>query len=89
MSQGLKDAYYLLLIKLTFSGGGSALLPAPIPPISLDELGQLTKLMSLHGATINEMNIIRKHVELLKGGGLAKVASPAKVGRKCLKLVLN
>ena len=51
----------------------------PTPPITIDELLELTKLMSLHGATIQEMNIVRKNVEVLKGGGLAEVALPAKV----------
>jgi glycerate 2-kinase len=60
-------------------GGGSALLPMPIPPISLSELMQLTSLISRKGATITELNIIRKQLEILKGGGLARLAYPAKV----------
>ena len=60
-------------------GGGSALLPAPIPPVTLDELVQVTRLLARRGATIHELNTLRKHVELMKGGGLAMAASPAQV----------
>lgn len=60
-------------------GGGSALLPLPCPPITLEEEAALTKTLSQNGATINDMNTIRKHIEELKGGGLAKAAFPAQV----------
>jgi len=61
------------------SGGGSALLPAPIPPVTLPELVDVTRLLARGGATIYQLNTIRKHLELMKGGGLAKAAYPAKV----------
>ena len=60
-------------------GGGSSLLPLPCPPITLAEETELTKTLSQNGATINDLNTIRKHIEELKGGGLAKAAHPAQV----------
>ncbi|CAL1548502.1 unnamed protein product [Lymnaea stagnalis] len=61
------------------SGGGSALLPAPEPPVSLEDILCLTKLMSRSGASIMDLNTVRKHIDILKGGGLAELAYPAKV----------
>jgi glycerate 2-kinase len=65
------------LIICAFSGGGSALLPAPCPPLSLDEKQQTTRLLLESGATIDEINAIRKHLSRIKGGWLAKTAYPA------------
>ena len=65
------------LIICAFSGGGSALLPAPSPPINLDEKQESTRLLLECGATINEINTIRKHLSRSKGGWLAKAAYPA------------
>ena len=70
---------YRVLKKYKISGGGSALLPLPISPVTLGEEMELTKLMSNSGATIDELNILRKNIEVLKGGGLAKQAKPAQV----------
>ncbi|ELU02178.1 hypothetical protein CAPTEDRAFT_171427 [Capitella teleta] len=67
------------LVLALFSGGGSALLPAPYPPVTLEEMAQVTRILSHKGATIQQLNTVRKHLEILKGGGLAKVAAPAKV----------
>jgi hydroxypyruvate reductase/glycerate 2-kinase len=55
-----------------FSGGGSALLPAPAPGITLADKQQVTKLLHACGATINEMNSVRKHLSAVKGGRLAE-----------------
>ena len=71
-----------------FPGGGSALLPAPVPPLTLDQVVEVTQLMSRNGATIHQLNTVRKNLELLKGGGLAGAASPAKVGNHSLQLAL-
>lgn len=57
------------------TGGGSALLPAPVPEISLAEKIQLTKLMSAAGANIEQLNIVRSKVSAVKGGGLARACS--------------
>jgi hydroxypyruvate reductase len=65
------------LIICAFSGGGSALLPAPRPPLSLDEKQQTTRLLLESGATIDEINAIRKHLSRSKGGWLAQTAYPA------------
>ena len=65
------------LIICAFSGGGSALLPAPSPPINLDQKQETTRLLLDSGATINEINAIRKHLSGTKGGWLAKTAVPA------------
>src|SRR5262245_58089153 len=53
------------------SGGGSALLPAPAAGLTLEEKQQVTKLLHACGATINEMNCVRKHLSGIKGGLLA------------------
>jgi len=67
------------LIICAFSGGGSALLPAPSPPLTLDQKQETTRLLLECGATINEINAIRKHLSRSKGGWLAKEAYPATV----------
>ncbi len=58
----------LLLVLL--SGGASALLPAPVDPISLADKQETTRSLLTCGATIHEINIIRKHLSRLKGGRL-------------------
>jgi len=67
------------LVICAISGGGSALLPAPAPPITLEEKRRLTGLLLAAGATIGELNTVRKHLSLLKGGQLARAAAPATV----------
>ncbi len=67
------------LVIFLISGGGSALLPAPAPPITLAEKRELTKLVLAAGASIGELNAVRKHLSLLKGGQLARAAAPAPV----------
>jgi glycerate 2-kinase len=54
------------------SGGGSALLPAPAPGVTLEDKQQVTRLLHASGATINEMNAVRKHLSRIKGGRLAQ-----------------
>jgi len=67
------------LVLCAFSGGGSALTPAPRPPISFSEKQQTTQLLLDCGATIDELNALRKHLSIIKGGQLAKLAYPATV----------
>ena len=62
-----------------FSGGGSALMPAPAQGLSLAEKVRTTDLLLKSGANIEEMNIVRKHLAKLKGGRLAEVLSGAEV----------
>jgi hydroxypyruvate reductase len=59
------------------SGGGSALLPMPSPGLSLEDKQAATKLLLACGATINEINAVRKHISQVKGGQLARAAHPA------------
>lgn len=54
------------------SGGGSALLPAPVEDVTLADKQQVTLLLHACGATINEMNAVRKHLSRIKGGRLAQ-----------------
>src|SRR5262245_2053375 len=54
------------------SGGGSALLPAPVPGISLADKQALTRHLSAAGANITELNTVRKQLSRIKGGGLAR-----------------
>lgn len=67
------------LVLVLVSGGGSALTPAPVPPITLADKQALTRLLLAAGATINQLNAVRKHCSLLKGGQLARAAAPARV----------
>jgi len=63
------------LILCNISGGGSALMTSPIPGITLDEIQTLTSQLLACGATIDEINTIRKHIDYVKGGGLLAQAS--------------
>jgi len=67
------------LIICLISGGGSALMTLPAEGTDLDELQELTRLLLASGADIGEMNTLRKHLDQLKGGGLARLAAPAQV----------
>jgi glycerate 2-kinase len=67
------------LVLFLVSGGGSALTPAPVPPITLEEKQAVTRLLLAAGATINELNAVRKHLSRFKGGLLARAAAPALV----------
>lgn len=59
------------------SGGGSALMPLPAAGISLEDKQAATKLLLACGATINEINTVRKHISQVKGGQLARAVYPA------------
>jgi hydroxypyruvate reductase len=61
------------------SGGGSALLEEPVAGVSLADMQELTAAMLKSGATINQMNAIRKHLSRVKGGQLARLAAPARL----------
>lgn len=65
------------LLIAVISGGASALTPAPVPPMSLAQKQELTKKLLACGATIHEINTVRKHLSSFKGGQLAKLAYPA------------
>lgn len=65
------------LLLALISGGASALLADPAPPIELADLKELTGELLRSGADIGDINTVRKHVSVLKGGGLARLAAPA------------
>jgi glycerate 2-kinase len=70
-----KDDLLICLI----SGGGSALVANPLGGISLEDLQSLTSSLIESGARIDEINILRRKLDRLKGGGLAQMAAPARV----------
>ena len=67
------------LVLFLVSGGGSALTPAPASPVTLAEKQEVTRLLLACGAAIGELNLVRKHLSVFKGGQLARAASPATV----------
>jgi hydroxypyruvate reductase/glycerate 2-kinase len=67
------------------SGGGSALLPAPVDDVTLQDKQRVTGLLHACGATINEMNVVRKHLSKVKGGRLAQ----AFTGRSLVSLIIS
>lgn len=67
------------LVIALISGGGSALLPLPPTEITLKQKQSLTNELLRCGATIQELNTVRKHFSIAKGGGLARAAHPATV----------
>jgi hydroxypyruvate reductase len=67
------------LLVVLLSGGASALLPAPAAGVTLEDKARTTGLLLKAGATIHELNTLRKHLSRLKGGGLARLAAPARV----------
>lgn len=71
------------------SGGGSALMTFPAEEIGLSGLQKTTSMLLKCGATIEEMNTIRKHLDLIKGGGLLKHIYPAKSVHLILSDVLG
>jgi hydroxypyruvate reductase len=62
------------LCLVLISGGGSALLPAPAPGVTLEEKQAVTRFLMHAGATIHELNAVRKQLSAIKGGGLARAA---------------
>ena len=79
-----KDAVLVLV-----SGGGSALLPAPSEGVTLEDKMETTLQLLACGATIHEMNAVRKHLSTLKGGGLARRAAPARIEAHLLSDVIG
>ena len=64
------------LVFCLISGGGSALMPLPLPGLTLEDKQKTTQALLDCGATIHEINTIRKHISAVKGGKLAKTAYP-------------
>ncbi|MDR0871028.1 MAG: DUF4147 domain-containing protein [Planctomycetaceae bacterium] len=67
------------------SGGGSALLPAPVSGITLQDKQEITRLLSESGADIQELNTVRKQISTVKGGGLKRLCA----GKKLITLILS
>ena len=67
------------LVLCLLSGGGSALLPLPAPGLTLDHEQIVSRALLASGATISEMNCVRRHVSAIKGGRLAAACHPARV----------
>jgi glycerate 2-kinase len=85
ISRAQKDELVLVLV----SGGGSALIPYPVDTITLQEKIAATGFLLACGATINQINCVRKHLSQLKGGGLARLAVPADLHALILSDVLG
>jgi glycerate 2-kinase len=81
VEQAKKDDLIICLI----SGGGSSLMPLPRGEISIADKRRITDDLLMCGATINEINTVRKHISDFKGGWLAKKAYPATI----LNLILS
>ncbi len=78
------------LVVCLISGGGSSLLTLPAPPLTLSDIKQTFDLLIRRSpATINEINIIRKHLSQVKGGRLAEICYPAKIHSLIISDVLN
>lgn len=73
------------LVVCVLSGGGSALMAAPVEGVDVGDLQRMTKLMLGSGMTIHEINTVRKHLSRVKGGRLAEKIHPA----TCITLVLS
>jgi hydroxypyruvate reductase len=67
------------LVIALISGGGSALLPLPAEEVDLADKQEMTRQLLACGATIREINVIRKHLSRIKGGRLAAAAAPARL----------
>lgn len=67
------------LVLVLISGGASALLVEPIGELTLKEKSAIHEQLLLSGASVAEMNCVRKHISAIKGGRLAKICEPAQV----------
>ncbi len=79
-----KDLVFCLI-----SGGGSALVTAPYAGISLADMRELTRQLLACGSRIDEINTLRRHLDRIKGGGLAKHIAPATLVSLILSDVVN
>jgi len=82
MTEGVGEEDFVIVL---ISGGGSALMTCPAEGVSLEDVKALTQLLLLSGASIDELNAVRKHVSAFKGGQLARRLHPSRV----LGLVLS
>ncbi len=89
IAERVQNAQEHELVLVLVSGGGSALIPYPAGQITLQEKIATTDLLLASGATINQINCVRKHLSQLKGGGLARMAAPAHLHALILSDVLG
>jgi len=86
LAESLGEADLLIVL---LSGGSSALLAAPVDGLTLDDVGTTTRALMEAGATINQVNAVRRQLLAATGGGLARTASPAQVVTLVLSDVLG
>lgn len=86
MVSGLSDEDIVLLL---ISGGGSSLVCRPAEGITLMDMQTVTSALLKSGASINELNAVRKHLDMIKGGGFLKIAAPAQVAALVVSDVVN
>lgn len=72
------------LVLALMSGGGSALLAAPLPGLTLEDEQEVNRALLRSGASIAEMNCVRRHISAIKGGRLAAACHPARVLTLCI-----
>ena len=89
MVEFLKNTYDGDLVINLISGGGSALMTYPHNGISIEDMKKITEMLLESGADIIEINTIRKHLDRVKGGGLAREAYPARSESLILSDVLG
>lgn len=84
--RGMREIHNLLataskddLVILLISGGGSSLMPCPAPGLALEDIARLTDLLLKSGATIAEINCVRKHISRSKGGQILRWTDDAEV----------
>lgn len=79
MLQTVQDLAPNDLVLCLISGGGSSLLPLPLPGLTLEHKQVVNRALLASGATIGEMNCVRRHLSAIKGGRLAAACHPARV----------
>lgn len=79
MLEVVKDLTSEDMVLCLISGGGSSLLPLPLPGLSLEDKQAVSRALLASGATIREMNCVRRHLSAIKGGRLAAACHPARV----------
>jgi glycerate 2-kinase len=85
----VRDADEKTLILCLLSGGASALFVAPVNGLTLQDKQEVTSLLLMAGASIGELNAVRKHLSAVKGGRFAKAACPAQMVTMVLSDVIG
>lgn len=85
----LKSATEKDCVLACISGGSSALLPAPVPGLTLNDKIHMNQILLASGMDITQMNLVRQSLSMLKGGGLLRIAFPAPVRSYILSDVIG